>query len=54
MVNVGVDQSKLMQSFKDMINPNSYGSPAMPWDMMKVDKGANVIQAFSMFCAKAP
>lgn len=53
MVNVGVDQSKLMQSFKDMINPNSY-SQTMPWDMMKVDKGANVIQAFSMFCAKGP
>lgn len=53
MVNVGVDQSKLMQSFKDMINPNSY-STTMPWDMMKVDKGANAIQAFSMFCAKGP
>lgn len=51
MVNVGVDQGKLMQSFKEMINPNSY-SQTMPWDMMKVDKGPKIIQAFSLFCAK--
>lgn len=52
-VSAGVDQGKLMQSFKEMINPNSY-SQTMPWDMMKVDKGPKVIQAFAMFCAKGP
>lgn len=51
MVNVGVDQGKLVQSFKDMINPNSY-QQTMPWDMMKVDKGPKIVQAFSLFCAK--
>jgi hypothetical protein len=50
MVSVGVDQGKLLQSFKDMLSPYAHLPPT---DLLKVDKGPRIVQAFSLFCAKA-